>query len=773
MKHTTAYKYSLVTLCLLCGACSITKRLPPDEKLYTGAKVVIESSSEITAKKKRFIKAATKDAIRPSPNKSYLGIRPKLWIYMSAVENPKTKFGKWVKSKGEPPVLLSTVNPTATSNTIDTKLFNIGIFKGYTQYKTVEKKSTAKIVYTCYVHKPFKIKELTYAITNDSISKIVQAGAKKSLVKIRHDYNLDLLKAERTRIDDLLKNKGYFYFNPDYLIFEADTSSTDSTNHSVSLSLGLKENSPQNALTIFRINKVFIDQNFTLRDANPRHKSDTILVRDYLFSDKVADMNIRPRVILRAIHLRKNEVYSRRNHDITLNRLMSMGTFKFVQVQFTESETREEGLLDVAILMTTMKNMSFRAEMDLVSKSNNFKGPRINMGLTHRNTFRGAELLNLNLAGSYEAQLSRNSENLYSYSVNPEVELVFPRLVLPFRFRGDNKILNPKTRIALSYNFLKRVSYFDMRTLQFRYVYGWKENRKQEHEFSPVNLSYTSIRNKSPQFNDLLETNPFLKKSYEEQFIGGANYTFTYNEQVLPQKRVQYYLQGIAETGGNLFSLVKLIGGSTPTSETPSTLLGSIYSQYAKVSIDARSFINIMRANKLATRFFVGAASPYGNSAVLPYSKQFFSGGSNSLRAFHINTVGPGTYNQENENTGFLQMGGDLKLELNSEFRFSIYKLFKGALFIDAGNVWQLSSNPANIGSPFTLSGFMNELAVGGGVGIRLDVSFFLLRFDLATPLRKPWLDSNQRWVINQIDFGSAPWRKENLILNVAIGYPF
>jgi hypothetical protein len=185
-----------------------------------------------------------------------------------------------------------------------------------------------------------------------------------------------------------------------------------------------------------------------------------------------------------------------------------------------------------------------------------------------------------------------------------------------------------------------------MRTLQFRYVYGWKENRKQEHEFSPVNLSYTSIRNKSPQFNDLLETNPFLKKSYEEQFIGGANYTFTYNEQVLPQKRVQYYLQGIAETGGNLFSLVKLIGGSTPTSETPSTLLGSIYSQYAKVSIDARSFINIMRANKLATRFFVGAASPYGNSAVLPYSKQFFSGGSNSLRAFHINTVGPGTYNQ-------------------------------------------------------------------------------------------------------------------------------
>jgi outer membrane protein assembly factor BamA len=217
--------------------------------------------------------------------------------------------------------------------------------------------------------------------------------------------------------------------------------------------------------------------------------------------------------------------------------------------------------------------------------------------------------------------------------------------------------------------------------------------------------------------------------------------------------------------------LARLIGGAKASPEQPLKVIGSVYSQYAKLSVDGRATLNLSDKDKLAFRAFAGVARSFGNSSVLPYSKQFFSGGPNSIRAFQINSLGPGTYHQQNINR-YLQSGGDIKLEANAEYRFNIYKYFKGALFVDAGNVWLQKSNPSDIGTPFRFSGFMNELAVGAGAGLRVDVSFFVLRFDLAIPLRKPWL-TNQRWVTNEIDFTDATWRRENLMLNIAIGYPF
>jgi len=331
----------------------------------------------------------------------------------------------------------------------------------------------------------------------------------------------------------------------------------------------------------------------------------------------------------------------------------------------------------------------------------------------------------------------------------------------------------PNTQISFSYNYLKRVDYFSLQTFQLIYGFKWKENITKEHELNPLNASYTSLGNQTDAFKALLDSNSFLKKSYEEQFIAGGNYSFTYNEQVIQGKKIQFYFQGNAETAGNVFSLIKRISGQKPSSDNPRNIFGSIYSQYAKFSIDTRGFYNFSEKTKFAMRFFAGFGKPYGNSSLLPYTKQFFSGGPNSIRAFQINSVGPGTYLQENNNRSFLQLGGDIKLELNSEYRFNIYKFLKGALFVDAGNVWLQKSNPANIGSPFVFSNFMKELAVGSGFGLRFDVSFFILRFDLAFPLRKPWLEENNRWVIDQVDFTSSSWRKENLVLNIAIGYPF
>ena len=768
MTRSILNKYFLILICLLLAACSGTKHLPKGEKLYTGGEIKLETTDKIN---KRFIKTIAESAVRPAPNKSYLGMRPKLWMYMAAGENPKTKFKKWLKKTGEAPVLISSVKPGVTTAIIDAKLFNIGIFKSYSESKIVEKKHTAKVIYTSHIHKPYIVKELNYAISDDSLSHTILTEKKKSFIKPGEDYNLDILKNERIRIDALLKNNGYFYFNPDYLLFKADTSAV---NHTISFKLTLKDSIPKNALTVYRINKVFIDQDYSLNEEVPDRTKDTIRYRNNVFIGKESEMNIRPRVILRSVYLKKNEIYSRQNHNITLNRLMSMGNFKFVRVKFSDSDTIAPGFLDVTILMTTMPNYTFRAGTDLVSKSNNFTGPRMNLSLLNRNTFKGAELLNLNMAGSFEAQFSGNNKNLYSYSWNPQVELTFPRFIVPFKIKRTNSIYIPKTRLSLSYNYLKRVDYFDMRTSQFIYGFKWKENIKKEHELNPINVSYTSLGNQSAAFTELLVGNPFLKKSYEEQFIAGGNYSFTYNEQVVPVKKMQYFLLATAETAGNVFSLAKLIGGEKPSSENPSKVVGSIYSQYAKLSIDARGYFNFSDKNKMAMRVFAGVAKPFGNSSILPYTKQFFSGGPNSLRAFQINSVGPGTNYQNSDNRGFLQLGGDIKLEMNGEYRFNIYRFFKGALFVDAGNVWLQKSNPANTGSPFLFSTFMNEIAVGTGVGLRIDVSFFILRFDLAMPLRKiPKPGDNFRWVTDQINFANSSWRSENLILNIAIGYPF
>jgi len=420
-----------------------------------------------------------------------------------------------------------------------------------------------------------------------------------------------------------------------------------------------------------------------------------------------------------------------------------------------------------------MTKRTLRAEVDFVSKSNDYMGPRMNLSYLNRNTFRGSELLNLTMAGSYEAQFTARTKSLFSYSLAPQVELYVPGLLVPFKIIRTNTLYVPKTRFSLSYNYLKRVNYFDMRTFQFIYGYKWKENIKKEHEFIPINISNSSIANQSSTFTKLLDSIPFLKKSYEEQFIAGARYSFTYNEQVGPEKKIQFYFHLSTETSGNVFSLVKLISGEKATADNPSKIIGSTYSQFAKISLEGRANYNFADKNKLAVRVFAGVGNPYGNSSVLPYNKQFFSGGPNGLRAFLINSVGPGTYHQNTDIEGFLQLGGDIKLETNAEYRFGIYRFLKGAIFVDAGNIWLIKSNPEIAVNPFSFSTFYNEIAVGAGIGLRIDVSFFVLRFDLATPLRKPWLEENHRWVTNQINFGNSSWRKDNLVLNVAIGYPF
>lgn len=754
-------KTTYLILVIILASCTGTKRLAEGELLYTGAEIHVESEEIIDESR---IIAAAKQALRPEPNSSLLGMRPKLWLYQIAGENPKSKFKKWLKEKGEPPVLLRDVRKEAVSEIIDAQLFNIGIFNSRTTSKIVEKKKTAQLIYTADVHAPYKLNEYSINIRDNNIQKLLAENTQASQIKPGMAYQLDVLKNERIRIDALLKDRGYFYFNPDYLIFRIDTLA--SGGNTFNLQLSLKNDVPAEALKPFYIGQVSVDQHYTLQSSSIKDTT------TYNQKSYISDLNgkpIRPSVLQRALFMNEHELYTRQNHQLTLNRLMSMGNFRFVQVHFTETDSNR---LNADIRLTPLPLNTLRAEMDLVTKSNNYTGPRMNVSLLNRNTFGGSELLKLNLAGGFEAQLNRLNENLFSYSFNPQIELIFPRLLAPFRVPATNRLYTPQTRIVLSYNFMRRMDYFDLRNVQFNYGYKWRKDIKSDHELNPVSISNTELMNESQAFQDLLAANPILKKSYEEQFVAGMSYAYTYNEQTISKKPTQFYLNITAESAGNVFSAISSIGGVTPSNDNPVTLLGSVYAQFVKIGIDSRMYQRFSDKHLLALRFIGGVAKAYGNSATLPYNKQFFSGGPSSIRAFPINSVGPGNYQQMNS-SGFTQLGGDIKLELNAEYRFDIYSFLKGALFIDAGNVWLQPSNPSPTGSPFNISTCIDELAVGAGIGLRFDVSFFVLRFDLATPLRKPWLSPGNRWVVQEFNPFASDWRKENLMLNVAIGYPF
>ena len=756
--RTTIY----IFIAFLLASCAGTKRLAEGELLYTGADIRLESKEKVDESR---IKSTAERAFRPEPNSSLLGMRPKLWLYQIVGENPKSKFKKWLKEKGEPPVLLRDVKREAISEIIDAQLFNIGIFNSNTGSEVIQKKSTAKVIYTAKVHAPYTLKTYQINIPNEKIQQLIEENTQASLIKPGIQYQLDLLKNERNRIDALLKDEGYFFFNPDYLIFRVDTLKSD--NNTFNLQLTFKEDVPAVALQPYHIGQVTVDQNYSLQTESSEKDTSVYQRTKYISDENVKP--IRPSVLHRSIFLSENKLYTRQNHQLTLNRLMSMGNFRFVQMHFNETDSNR---LDADIRLTPLPRNTFRAEMDVVTKSNNYTGPRMNVSLLNRNTFGGSELLKLNLAGSFEAQLNRLNESLFSYSFYPQIELTFPRLLVPFNVPQTNRLYTPQTRLALSYNFVRRMDYFDLRNFQFSYGYKWRKDIKSDHELNPVNISNTKLMNESQTFKDLLASNPMLKKSYDEQFVAGMNYAYTYNEQTLSKKPTQFYLNLTAETAGNVFSAISSLTGEKPSADNPSSLFGSIYSQFVRFGVDGRMYQHFSDKHQLALRLIGGMAKAYGNSSTLPYNKQFFSGGPSSIRAFPINSVGPSNYLQSSTG-GFLQLGGDIKLEMNAEYRFDIYSFLKGAVFADAGNVWLQPSNPATTGSPFSINTFMDEIAVGTGFGLRMDVSFFVLRFDLATPLRKPWLTSGSRWVVQEINPFKSDWRKENLMLNIAIGYPF
>lgn len=752
-------------------SCSNTKFLKEGQMLYTGGKVNIENDS-LSKKEKKELQAALEENLVPKPNSTLLGLRPKLYFYNIAKEPKKNKgFNYWLKYKaGEKPVLLGEVDREFNRKIIENYSENKGYFNAKARYDTVSKNKKAQVIYTLKPGGRYLISNVKFQKDSTLINREIQDLTQKTLLKSDQPFDLDVIKNERERIDNGLKERGFYYFSPDNIIVQAD--STVSKNHKVELNVKLKEDTPDLATEQFGIDKVIVFPNYNIQDVK-KGKYSVPMNMDSLSKYAYDDIYVidpqhkfKPKIFDRALYFKKGDLYNRTNHNLTLNRLISLGVFKFVKNEFIVSDSLKHQF-DAYYLLTPRQIQSLRLEALGRTNSANYAGSELNLNWTHRNFFKGAEQFKASVYGAFDFQMGgqENAQNLFRAGTN--VQLSIPRIVAPFRFNSSSAFV-PRTNITLGYEFQNRTQLYTLNNFNASFGYVWKENARKEHDLKVIDITLVSPANVTEKFY-AQATTPAARRVVEKQLIFGPTYSYTYTNTMLPKANTIYY-KGTLDLAGNITGLVM---GANVKNDKEKKIFGVPFSQYAKIENDFRFYHKFSEKSSLATRFIGGIAYPYGNSEFIPFSKQFFSGGSNSIRAFRARTLGPGSFDPRTVDPGILiDQAGDIKLELNAEYRANIYKFLNVAAFVDAGNVWLMHDDSTRPGAKFSKE-FLNEIAVGAGVGLRLDFSILILRLDLAMPLRVPYYEKGDRWAFDKINFGDSSWRKDNLVLNIAIGYPF
>ena len=753
-------------------SCSNTKYLKEGEMLYTGAEVKIENDS-LSKKSKKALKSELEDNLTPKPNSSFLGLRPKLFFYNIAKEPKKEKgFNYWLKYKiGEKPVLLSDVDREFNKDIIVNYSENKGYFNAKATYDTVSKNKKAQVIYTLRPGNQYLINKVKFQNDSIPVTEEIVKVSDKTLLKEGNPFDLGVIKSERERIDNQLKQKGFYYFHPDNLIIQAD--STVTKNHKVELNVKLKENTPELAKQQFTIDKVIVFPNYNIRDVKDGKYNipmDSDSLAKYAHNDIYVidpEQKFKPKIFDRALYFKKGDLYNRADHNLTLNRLINLGVFKFVKNEFVISDSLNHKF-DTYYLLTPRQIQSLRLEALGRTNSANYAGSELNLNWTHRNLFRGAEQFKASVYGAFDVQIGgpKDAKNLFRAGANAQLSI--PRIVAPFRFNSSSAFV-PRTNISIGYEFQNRTEYYTLNTFSGSFGYLWKENVRKEHDLKIIDITYVTPANVTPLYDSISAKSQALQRVVQKQLIFGPTYSYTYTNTMLPKKNTIYY-KGTLDLAGNLTGL---FSGANVKDGKQKSIFGVPFSQYAKMEHDFRFYHKLGDKSSFASRFIGGIAYPYGNSDNIPFSKQFFSGGSNSIRAFRARTLGPGSFDPRTIKQGYyFDQSGDIKLELNAEYRANIYKFLNVAFFADAGNIWLVNDDIQRPGAKFS-SDFLSEIAVGAGFGLRLDFSILILRLDLAMPFRVPYYEKGDRWTFDKINFGNSSWRRDNLILNIAIGYPF
>lgn len=759
------YMFRLLTLLfgicyLMLTSCSTSRYLQEDELLFDEVEINMETDEGFF--ERRSLKNELKNAIEPPPTTEQLGfLRIKQWFYSLYSEDvPEKGFKHWVKYRlGEPPQLYKSDFLNTNVRNFQNLLFNNGYFLNQVESEELKEDKRVTLKFDVKTNEPFHIDTIVYPDTVEShMNKIIYNHIDKSVIEPGDQYNITALESETERVNSILKNNGYYYFNPNYLIFKIDTTIK---NHQVDVFLEYTREMPERASRVWKIKNTYIHTAYDPENSGIGAK-DTILFDDFhvIYGGK---RYVEPEPLAQAVLLEPDDIYRGSDHESTLNKLMGLGLFRFVNVNFSPFNDSDSSFLNTNINLTRQVPRSIQAEVQAVTKSNDYTGPNINLSYRDQNLFNGAETFEVRANGGFETQLGNTAEGLNSYEIGLETELTFPRFIVPF-FDANQWLAKryiPKSSLNTDISLTQRINYFRMNSARLSWGYIWQETLDKKHSVYPINLNYINITERTNTFEELLADKPLLEQSFKEQFILSLMYNYQQRSDNQDVGGISSFLTLNTEIAGNALNLFNRVLHD----QDPGDFFGTPYSQFVKALTDIRFYYKL-RKSSLVNRWVLGMGYPYGNSRTLPYNRQFFIGGTSSIRAFNSRSIGPGTYNDTTGNIYSFEQSGDIKFEANLEYRFDIYNFLKGAIFYDIGNIWLIRGDEDKPGGKFQFDDFFSELAMGTGFGLRIDANFLVFRVDVGIPMQVPYNPIGKRWVLDDISFN-------DLVLNIAIGYPF
>lgn len=764
------HKYAGIVLtaiaALLLASCSTTAKLGDKDILYTGVKHLKYHEPD-SVKVDEGVKTDIFTAINVRPNNPlyspyYRTPFPIGLMLYNHIDENATGFKGWIyKHFAAKPVLIKRVNPQARVDMINSILRNNGYFTSSASYALHPSKNPkkAKISYDINIQAPYTIGNVEYTGSNEPVFQLVDSLARANrYLRSGSRYCLDSLSAVRIDITNFVRNRGYYFFRPEHIQYLADSIQDKGVIHMHMIPSG---DIPNNAKVRYRTH----DITATVVNDAAKGQPDTVITRNCTLI-RYEPVYIKDRVIPSCIRARKGGVFRVNSIDRTQAALSRLGIFSNIDIQVIpiDSITPDgEGLLDLAIYCQLDRPWEVTFEMHGTSKSNSFIGPGIEVGATHKNAFGAGEKFSVDLYGDYEWQTGGGKykgSDLDSYEFGVEGKLDIPRLLAP-KFLYPSRRYTPWTRFALSADLLNRPGFFKLAQLNMAAMWEWHGNRYASHVLTPFKLTYNKLISSSAKFDTIMHDNHALAESFKSMFIPKIEYSFTYDRQISRLDHITF-TASVAEAG-NIFSGMWSLCGSKGTKQ----LFGTPFSQFVKAQAQVVWTRQLGIEGVLATRLMMGAAHAYGNSNELPYREQFYVGGSNSIRAFAVRTLGPGSFHPRlNERFTYYDQTGNFKFEANAEYRFPILGYFKGAVFLDAGNIWLLENEESRPGGQLKMKNFLKELALGTGLGLRFDMTMLVVRADLGIGIHAPY-DTGKRGYYN------IPKFKDGLAFHLAIGYPF
>jgi len=757
---------------VLMSSCSIRRFVPEGKYLVKSNKVVIEKKgTEIS-------KSGISKYISLKPYKKAIQTNIPTWIYYNYERHPKSVFWKWMdKNFGNEPTYYDEAEANKSMTQMLRYLDNVGYFNSQMSHdvKTRKRKKTARITYHVYPAQPYRVKNIDYIIEDSLIRTYIMRDSANFPLKKGDIYNAYSLDNQRELVTERMKNSGYYFFNRDYIFFEVDS---NFMNHTLDITMRLKKSDL--AYKKYRIRDISVYPDFSVFKMNSKPTDSAKLITEFGRRRKITNEldfyyfnkpNVKPSTLSRAINIVEGFPYSQRGVTNTYKSLSNYRLFSNVSIQFDTVPNDTLNELDCRITMQQNDVNSFTVQTE-GTYSDGDLGIKGSIAYTNKNIFHGAETFQISLRGGLEAQrlLAKQHNDVERQAFNAKelgitASLLFPKFLAPFAYNDIARDYMPTTSVSLGFNMQIRYFYSRYTTLA-SFSYDWKDSKRVGHTFTPIYLNSVKISDIHPDFQAYLDNEISQRKKYQytSHLLLGARYSFVYSTQRYNNEGSFIYLRTDLESSGNLISLfnkTKLLTENEGRYE----IFGIPYAQYLRSSVDFRQHLDMGSQTWLVLRQFVGIGIPYGNSKDLPFERSFYAGGSNGLRGWLYRTVGPGGYVPVSASDKTMEKTGDIQLEFNAEYRFPVYDMFNGAVFVDAGNVWTYHPNESMPNAEFKFNSFYKQIALDAGIGIRMDLSFLLIRLDFAYAMRNPYPDEYG----NYWRFGKG----RNIRMQMGIGYPF